>query len=350
MRPTTSPFATSPRRALRRLIALLAGGGMTSHTILTAAIGVPMLMIAKPAQAAVVCSNPTYPYVALYTSGAAAMTNVSLADFGAASCSGETPGVSYFHCTSTGVSSKYGSSYQTAVSAAGGTLTYRLSQNAGTMFTDTRTLWSAGADSAGTQNIWNQNLSIDIPQQNVAAGDYIGSYIIPVDVHEGANCTAPIVTSYNLLFRVTVRINGSCLLGWATSVDFGTIAPDSGGNISQSTQFIQVGATCGIGQSFKLYVSDGNNSIGTGDYRRRMKSGSSYIQYGVFLPAGSSVGSSVPTSGVSFTGTGGSGNSIYNTGSYLDHNTFILNLASGQPISGIEPGVYIDNLVVTMSW
>ena len=365
MRPTTSPLATPPRRALRRLIALLAGGSMTGHTILTAAIGVPMLMIATPAQAAGSCSGSNNQLFALYSSGGSALDAKSINPF--LSCSGTTANSQYLICARSNITTStngLSGSYFLAKSSSGQTIKfglqygvpsarYNIADGSGTIgysdigyfISDSNgnfggrptTAWGSSSDTAGQ---W-----LTVPQQTVQAGDYtaivnVGMVLQPF-LGWGANpCVQSDILSFTVATPILIRVGGSCDLAAIDPINFGQITA-SGGSLSTKTVAFYVPVVCLSGQSYTMTNSNGSNATGSGNYQRRLVSGSSFIPYGIFTDSSSST--PFPAGGIAGTGTG--------VATDRDPSTpYYATIPAGQSTTGLASGTYSDTLIATVAW
>lgn len=343
--------ASSLGKPMIRLTSGVACGGFAAQCAASAIPSGPITFApASTLVAAGQCTGAPLSYVALYNVNDPALSKVFLGDWGSVYCSGLNQNSNYTACTGNGVSAQYGTKFQQARSANGNTLNYRLSADFyGNWFgywNDSYIMWTVRTNYQGVMSFWNQRLYVDVPQQNVPAGDYRGTYSIPVNVFQGSGCGGAVVTTYTLLLSATIRVGGGCLLGWATSVDLGTISADGNGNIRQNNGFTSIGSACSVNQPYTLSLSSGQNSSGSGAYRWNMRSGRSTIAYGFFTDDGNT---SVPVTGIRYAGTGGASSIDFNS-VYESHYSFYARIAPSQAISVIEPGVYTDNVIVTMSW
>jgi spore coat protein U-like protein len=372
----------TPLRTLRRLIATTASAGMLGQGVLGAALSLPVLMIATPAQAATACSASSPNMMAVYQSG---QTVEAPAMRMFVSCTGvvsAAAGRSLPICTDSGTSSSAGQTgtsgqagnWFLARSAAGNTIKFDFYL----YYTDySSSPFSLASDNAGAgngllggvsqpdangnssgyiggreNNSPSQNgmqLELRIPNQSsLAAGEYTTIVTIPLqfwirnagDSWWGYNsCTGHLVAGFTVSIPVTIRVSNSCDITSTMPIDFGQFT-QTNGVLDQKSLYFRIGTVCPKSVSYTLTLTDGNNATGSGAYRRRMINGGSYISYGLFTD--SNFATPFPAGGVSLTGTG--------VASDLANYPYYAVVGPSQSTTGLATGQYNDTIIAMVNW
>ncbi len=362
-------------RTLRRLIATTASAGMLGQGVLGAALSLPVLMIATSAHAAAACSGAGAQVVAIYQSGAAVSNPFITSPY--FSCSGApasatmtlcaiygaTPtssaGLSsdnYFQArSSTGALMKFDLQYSFSWAPGGSgnqTGYYNIAQRTQTNGAGQPVITFPGSDAngnvssraAGGYNTDSAGPRLVLPQQSIATGDYTSTISFSVqlrafnDFQPWNVCNGAVYATFTISYPVLIHVNGTCDIASIAPLDFGRIVASNGTLTSKTVPFY-VTSVCSANQNYTLTISDGTNASGTGNYRRRIANGSSYINYGLFTDSGAS--NVFPVSGVSRTGTGAA----------TDMNTpYYASLQSGQASASLASGIYTDTLIAMVAW
>ncbi|MFN3777199.1 spore coat U domain-containing protein [Sphingomonas parapaucimobilis] len=371
-----------PARTLRRLVATTASGGMLGQSVLGAALSLPMLMIATPAQAATACSASSPNMMAVYQSGQTVESPV-MRMF--ASCSGVSSSLSgrpLVICAANGTSSSAGQTgtsgqsgnWFLARSAAGNTIQFDFyvyytdyssspfslasgNAEAGNALLgglsqpdangNSTSSFAGRVNNSPSQDGWQ--LELRIPNQSsIAAGEYTTIVTMPLkfwarnagDTWWGYNsCTPTLVTSFSVSIPVTIRVSNSCDITSTMPIDFGQFT-QTNGVLDQKSLYFRIGTVCPKSVSYTLTLTDGNNATGSGAYRRRMINGGSYISYGLFTD--SNFATPFPAGGVSLTGTG--------VASDLANYPYYAVVGPSQSTTGLATGQYNDTIIAMVNW
>ncbi|OMJ32978.1 hypothetical protein BSZ14_05070 [Sphingomonas sp. Sph1(2015)] len=364
-----------PARTLRRLIATTASGGMLGQSVLGAALSLPVLMIATPAQAATACSASIPNTVAIYQSGTTVSAPTMRPYFSCTGAGSQYARREFAMCFVNGTTSsagQTGSPQQSgnmflARSSTGSTIKFDLYFQYTDYSSGSFSVASEGASSnaslGNTNADSNGNASTGVPlrsnsswqlllnipnQSSVAAGTYSTIISMPLqywirnsgDYWWGYNfCTGTSIATGTLALPITINVTNSCDVAAGMSIDFGQLTQTNAVLDTKSTYF-QVAAVCPKSVNYTLTLSDGVNASGSGSYRRRMANGNSYVAYGIFTDRNAST--PFPTGGVSLTGTGVS--SDYGNAYYY------ANIAPSQSTASLASGQYNDTIIAMVNW
>lgn len=338
---------------MRSILLLLSRNGR--RWFCAAAIAFAWLGVCQPAAAAPTCSGAMDSMLIVYTGSTISGSNARMLQrYG---CSGMTTGGAnnYFAiCTTADAATSAGSGgtsvtpYRKAKSAAGDTLNYQLVRTSdNSSLTTSGIMFNNGSFGSASGAIFSTAYGIGIsvpPFQFVAAGDYESTVPITVDFRFNSssftNCsqgTSANTYVYNL--PVIIRVGGaSCSITFAPNISLGNITVNSGvvaRRDSTGSEYEYFRITCAANTAWTATFSDGNNPLGTGNDRRRLVNGSSYLTYQIYKPGPTYL---VDSTGITGTGTGSS-QSI----------GFFVTIPAQTPAS-LTPGLYTDTVIMSLSY
>ncbi|MFV0921900.1 Csu type fimbrial protein [Sphingomonas parapaucimobilis] len=366
-----------PLRAFQRLVAAIASCGMLGQGVLSAALSLPVLMMATPAQAAAACAAAGTQVVAIYQSNTAETNPYITSPYltckgvpnqnlqmicvnpGTAQSSAGMSSDNFFQARSaTGAVIKFDLQYSFDWGGNGaGNGFYNVGRNSSSNANGVGAVAALTADANGNYSGratagWNNSSGgprLVLPQQAVAAGDYTAMVSYGVQLRAWSDwapwsvCSQTVYATFTFTYPILIRVNGSCDLASVAPIDFGQIVATNGALTSKNASYgmvpFYITSVCVQNQSYKLSISDGANVSGSGNYRRRMVNGSSYIAYGLFTDSGAAT--PFPAGGVSLTGTGAATDM---------QGAFYAQLAPNQSPTGLAAGAYNDTLIATVTW
>ena len=336
---------------MRPIDLLLARGGRRLPWI--AAIVFLWLGMCQPAAAAISCSASMQPVLMIYNGAAISDAQIPMRY----SCSGLPVGAStvyYKMCTTLDAATSTGSGGTTvsprkARSAAGNTLNFQLVvPNGQDLTTSGITLFSLqfGIFYSGLSGLMYQ-IAVDVPaSQSVPAGDYVSTVPLTVEIRTKSgspvsSCVDGALTnSVVLSVPVAIRVGGAaCEISIVPSLALGSISVNSGAVSQLSSSGGQLfWITCTSGTAWTATFSNGNNPLGTGNARRRMVNGSSYLSYQLSTARDGGGTSLIDSAGI--TGTG--------TGKPQPIGPFVT--IPKQTPASLTPGLYTDTVIMSLSY